>query len=273
MKKKCLRREPADHFRTRRVSLEQTVDGWNIQPVGQALTFSELQALRQTGKIERKGNTQIFANLGVSLQLVIKHKDRKALALVQQRDILKLVSGYVPEDQLDNPLQTAWAELMEEVLSVSDKGLFGFSVAEEVLPDPYQLQRQNWLPVLKAPFIGSLSEENLTFSGRSTEWPVNFYIHHETASLQLVFPVTIEVPDDVTLIHAEDEISESGQEVLSIFDPECPAILMELDQHSMPTGKLFTLNSGEWTLWKPGQAKLSEYFSGPGKQLSRHFLD
>ena len=269
MEKRCLRREPADHFRTRRVRLQPTADGWDIQPVGEPLSFSELQALRQTGEIKCQGNARIFANLGVSLQLVIHHQGRKALALVQQQDVLKLVSGYVPSCQLDSPLQTAWAELMEEVLPLVEEAerCQGYSIAGIPLADPYGMARKGAVAITKAPLLSGQQDFPLTFSGESAGWPVSFYVHQPSASLQLVFPVAIHLPDNVTLVHVEDQLDHCSGEVLSLFDPDCPVILLELDKSHLPTGEMFTLNNGQWLKWQPGAARLSEFFHGPGAGL------
>ena len=223
MERNCLRREPADSFQTRRVILDQTNDGWGISPFGDLISFDQLQAFRQAGVIEDNEGSQVFANLGVSLQLIIHHQDRKALALVPQGNILKLVSGYVPDNQLATPLETAWAELMEEVLPWDNNGCHGYSWRGQAIDDPYGgspcgLVRLKPLEVREAPLLGGQRPVNLLCFGRSLGWPVSFYIHQQTASLQLVFPMAVTLPDSISLIHVEDRLDNSSQQILSIIE-------------------------------------------------------
>ena len=253
-----LRRESAAHFRTRQVLLNPEGD---ITPYGPALSFAEMQTLRQRGEIKTIAGGQLFANLGISLQLIVHHKGRKALVLVQQGDVLKLVSGYVPVEHLDNPLKTAWAELMEEVLPIDgDNRLYGFAVNGEPLDDPYLLQREGLLDVKPADFLVGLESEMLSFNKAESFWPVTSYQHGETASLQLVYPVSVTLPDTITLHHADDMFDPDSDELISRFDPSCCCLLMELTSYSQPTGKVFTLEQGEWLLVDVGKHPLSEFF-------------
>ncbi len=274
MERNCLRREPADSFQTRRVILGQTDNGCGISPFGDLISFDQLQAFRQAGVIGNHKGSQVFANLGVSLQLIIHHQDRKALALVPQGNILKLVSGYVPDSQLATPLETAWAELMEEVLPWDNNSCHGYSWRGQAIDDPYSssgMMRLKSLEVREAPFLGGQRPVNLLCSGRPLGWPVSFYIHQQTASLQLVFPMAVTLPDSISLIHVEDRLDNSSQQVLSIIEPDSPVILMELGENYLPTGELFTLKHGQWVLWTQGEDRFSEFFTGPGKKLLTAF--
>ncbi|WP_281646906.1 hypothetical protein [Parendozoicomonas sp. Alg238-R29] len=264
----CLRREPADHFRTCRVSLGVDSD---ICPYGGLLTFAEVQALRKVGVIQEQGGKRIFANLGVSLQLTVRHGSRRALVLVEQNGFLKLVSGYVPAEHLDNPLITAWAELMEEVLPFSDGQCYGYSSEGQPLADPYELNRQSFLPVTQSSFLFEDSGENFSFKGKSLSWPVTGYIHSSTASFQLVFPVEVVLPQKVTLLHVEDSFDGVVGELLSILDENSYVVLMALDKNNLPTGELFTLGDGHWKPFSKDKLQLSEFFRGLGQRLARPF--
>ena len=96
---------------------------------------------------------QVFANLGVSLQLIVRCGKRRALVVVEQHGVLKLVSGYVPEDNLSRPLTTAWAELMEEVLPFAGERCYRFAAGGDVLPDSYDLERLPPLDVKPADYL------------------------------------------------------------------------------------------------------------------------
>ncbi|MTI15078.1 hypothetical protein [Sansalvadorimonas verongulae] len=250
----CLRREPADHFRTRQVSL--SAEG-ELCAYGAPLSFDDVQALRQKGRIEEKDGKRVFANLGVSLQLIVSCASRRALVLVEQRGVLKLVSGYVPQEHLDNPLTTAWAELMEEVLPFVGGQCHGFSVAGCPLPDPYSLER---LPSLSVRQGHPLFESGLCI--RSTRWPVKGYIHEPTASLQLVYPVEVALPEHVTLLHVEDTFDTTTDELLSILQDDSYVVLMALDENNQTTDELFTLQNGEWLPFDRGDLQFSEFFIG-----------
>ncbi len=253
-----LRREPADHFTTRQVCLSK--DG-NISATGKALSFAEVQQLRSAGEIQQTDAGQVFANLGVSLELVIQHQGRRALALVEQAGVLKLVSGYVPDTQLASPLTTAWAELMEEVLPFTERGCYGYSLPEQPLNDPYQMNRCGTLPISTSKFIGNLKPRNLSCDQQPLGWPVSSYIHQQTASLQLVFPVTVTLPDDVTLLHVEDSFQPDTNELVSELHPQAFVVLMELDAHNKPTGELATLQKGSWHSFTSENLTFSEYFT------------
>ncbi|CAM3787353.1 hypothetical protein [Parendozoicomonas haliclonae] len=253
-----LRREAADHFQTRQVVLTPSGE---IKPFGDPLSFLEMQTLRKQGSIQQVSEGQLFANLGVSLQLVVEHKGRKALVLVQQGSTLKLVSGYVPEENLHQPLQTAWAELMEEVLPIAQDGLiYGFVREGKLLPDPYCLERESTLAICPSAFLPWVTLRSF----QSESWPAGYYVHEPTASLQLVYPITVELPDMINLRHAEDifEHSTSGQgELVSRYDPNCFCVLMELDSQSSPTGHFYQLVEGEWEQKDVSALTLSEFFT------------
>ena len=276
---KYLRREPAGEFKTRQVLLSASGD---IRSVGEPLSFPEMSALRNRGQIQvldsgdsrnNAGHGQLFANLGVSLQLIIHHGDRKALALVEQKhetegSVLKLVSGYVPESQLHNPLKAAWAELMEEVLPQTVEGCLGFCHHNTPLDDPYQLAREGYLEIRETSFLGEARPGQLRCDGVVPDWPCSYYIHQPTASLQLVFPVAVTLPDNISLIHVEDRLDKDTSEVVSFYDPHYRVILMELNGAGQSTGELFTLEQGIWKPFYTTGSRLSEYFDAAGKGIA-----
>ena len=255
--KQLLRSEPADRFRTQRVLLDNQ---GGISPFGGLLTFTQMQAFRQQGQIFNVSGGRLFANLGVSLQLIVHHKRRRALVLVPQGDRLKLISGYVPKEHLGDPLQTVWAELMEEVLPMTTNGkLYGFAIGDMELKDPYALQRYGSLFVRHAPFL--LPRSSLAHTFRQTcKWPVTSYQDRRHACLQLVFPVEVTLPDAVTLYHVEDVLDSATNRLLSEFEPHNRCVLMVLDENSGLKHEFFTINDGEWIPFDTQGFELSEFF-------------
>ncbi len=262
-----LRSENPDHFRTRQVVLnEQGV----IRPYGPALDFPTMQTLRQRGVIDTLPEGRLFANLGVSLQLIIHHRGRRALVLVPQNGVLKLVSGYVPEDHLADPLRTAWAEMMEEVLPVTEAGeLYGFALTFEQqsvpLLDPYELSRSADLTLSPTPLLPRVQGVNHSFSeasyGAEESWPLTSYQDESVACLQLVFPIAVELPDRINLFHVDDVLDSGSHQLLSTFDPDSRCVLMALDQHNQATGGFFTLLNGAWQPFDASAYQLSEAFT------------
>ena len=99
------------------------------------------------------------------------------------------------------------------------------------------------------------------------------YIHEPTASLQLVYPIEVTLPEGITLRHVEDSFEASTDELLSVLHDDSYVILMELDSQNTATGSLFTLQGGIWKPFSCKSLELSEFFHGPALRLSRPFLD
>ena len=260
--KQLLRSEPADRFRTQRVLLDNQ---GGISPFGALLTFAQMQAFRLQGQIFNVSGGRLFANLGVSLQLIVHHKQRRALVLAPQGDRLKLISGYVPTEHLGDPLQTVWAELMEEVLPMTPNGkLYGFANGDTPLKDPYALKRCGSLFVRPAPFLSQqsvLQQGGLAHTFPQTcQWPVTSYQDRQHACLQLVFPAEVSLPDAVTLYHVEDVLDSATNRLLSEFEPHNRCVLMVLDENSRLSHEFFTINDGEWIPFDAQGFVLSEFF-------------
>ena len=254
--KQLLRSEPADRFRTQRVLLDNQ---GGISPFGALLTFAQMQAFRLQGQIFNVSGGRLFANLGVSLQLIVHHKQRRALVLVPQGDRLKLISGYVPTEHLGDPLQTVWAELMEEVLPMTTNGkLYGFANGDMELKDPYALRRCGSLFVRPAPFL--LQHALVHTFAQTCKWPVSSYQDLQHACLQLVFPAEVTLPDAVTLYHVEDVLDSATNRLLSEFEPHNRCVLMVLDESDRLKYEFFTINDGEWIPFDAQGFVLSEFF-------------
>ncbi len=261
-----LRSEDSKHFRTRQVLLNNQ---GRISPHGPVLDFSAMQALRQRGVIGTVAEGQVFANMGVSLQLIVQHQGRKALVLVPQNGTLKLVSGYVPDDHLADPLQTAWAEVMEEVLPVTETGaLYGFAytLKQQTVPlvDPYQLPRKGCLTLSPTPLLLQGQAVTHSFAGAdgvSSLWPMTSYRDETVACLQLVFSMVVDLPDSITLFHVDDVFDRASGQLLSTFDPASQCVLMVLDAQDQLTDDFFTLTNGHWQPFDASAFRLSEAFS------------
>jgi hypothetical protein len=83
-----------------------------------------------------------LANLGVSVRLTLHWQNRDYWVLVRQRRqdrgdvVLKLISGYVPAQELNLPLHTAIQEVAEECLLETPEGWLGGRFNDTWLPAP-----------------------------------------------------------------------------------------------------------------------------------------
>ena len=250
MMKLCLHRESADDFRTRQIALYAKDDSWDIRPRGELLSFPDLQKIRKQGLIYNEGTARLFSHLAVAVQLVVYHRGRRAVALVQQQHRLKLIAGYVSDQHLHSPVTAALAELCEEVLPLRGDRFDGFSHDGQALPDPYRLPRRRFFNIEPDRFLGNLQQRTVSVCGCPQQWPVTLYEGSQTGHLLMVFAIRVTLPDDVTLVHAEGAFDASHNEVVTLYDPSVPVLLQELNEKYQPLdGQLWTVRQGAWQPW------------------------
>jgi len=188
--------------------------------------------------------------------------------LVRQRrpdrgdTVLKLISGYVPAHELNLPLLTAIQEVAEECLLESADGWLSGRFSDTWLPTPYQgaLRYRESSHFRLSPLSGAARPVqcgNLTLLERPRA-----YVHLPTASLQLVYDLSLELPRDarqLSLFHV-DECLEDGR-LVARLDRRRPDIYLLALQRGVPSGGLFTLRKGELLPASTRGVWLSESFA------------
>jgi hypothetical protein len=140
-----------------------------------------------------------LANLGVSVRLTLHWQNRDYWVLVRQRRqdrgdvVLKLISGYVPAQELNLPLHTAIQEVAEECLLETPEGWLGGRFNDTWLPAPTlppcttaKRRTSCWPRVRRRP-PGALRQADAAGAPRA-------YVHLPTASLQLIYDMRLQVP-------------------------------------------------------------------------------
>lgn len=247
---RILARKSPSTFKTQPLFVEACPQRLVYQPLGAPLNFSQMLERRRPVQIDNPQHfTCELANLGVSVRLTLAWQGRDYWLLVRQqrRDrgdcVLKLISGYVPSQELHLPLHTALQEVAEECLVETPRGWLGGRFGEHWLPTPHEasLPHHGEQYFRLSPLCG---DARLVHAG---ELPLlerpQAYVHLPTASLQLVYDLRLELPGELqspSLYHS-DEALEDGV-LVSRLDPRHPDLyLLPVDR---PTA-LFTLQHGE----------------------------
>ena len=254
-------------FKTQPLQVEASSRGLTYRPIGLPLNFSQMQALRQPVQIEDNEEFSLrVANLGVSVRLSLQWQGRDYWVLVRQRRadrgdcVLKLISGYVPVQELNLPLLTALQEISEECLVATPSGWLCGRYGEHWLQQPYQdcLDYQDDSHFRLSPRCGAtrpVAAGNLPLLERPRA-----YIHLPTASLQLVYDLHLELPegvDSISLLHVDEQLEE--QKLVARLGDQGSELFL-LPQHN-PEGELFTLEDGQLVPCCTEDLWLSESFA------------
>lgn len=248
MPRTLIRKNPSN-FKTLPLFVEATPEGLSYQSVGMPLNFS--QTLQRRRKIEVADSERFsteLANLGVSVRLTLSWQNRDYWVLVRQRRqdrgdvVLKLISGYVPAQELALPLHTAIQEVAEECLIETPQGWLSGRFNDTWLPAPYAaaLHYREAMPFRLTPLSGAARPVrcgNMTLIERPRA-----YVHLPTASLQLIYDLRLEVPKEarpLSLFHV-DEMLEDDQLVARLNRSKPDLYLMPLE-NGVPLPELYTL--------------------------------
>lgn len=254
-------------FKTQAIHVKATPEVLCYTPVGNPLSFSEMQALRQPVQIDDPDNFDLtVANLGVSVDLTLHWQGRSFHVLVRQErpdhgdNVLKLISGYVPAHELRIPMLTVMTEIAEELLLETERGWLQGCYQGTWLPTPY---------AETLPLYEKLNFELTPHSGATRpvlcrelhliERP-RAYVHLPTNSLQLVYQMRIDLPDrcrKLTALHADEYLDNHGQLIASI-DYRRPELFLAEIENGRPNGQLFSLEQGELVNRRPKHLWLSE---------------
>jgi hypothetical protein len=248
MPRTLIRKNPSN-FKTLPLFVEATPEGLSYQSIGMPQNFA--QTLQRRRKIEVADSERFsteLANLGVSVRLTLNWQNRDYWVLVRQRRrdrgdvVLKLISGYVPAQELALPLHTAIQEVAEECLIETPQGWLSGRFNDTWLPAPYAaaLHYREAMPFRLTPLSGAarpVRYGNMTLIERPRA-----YVHLPTASLQLIYDLRLEVPREarpLSLFHV-DEMLEDDQLVARLNRSKPDLYLMPLE-NGAPLPELYTL--------------------------------
>lgn len=252
-------------FHTRSIKLSPYLQGINITPYGELINFQTLQTRRKHCDSKIPGT---YTNLGVSAQIHLRHHDTDYLILVRQfKDDhwqLKLPSGYIPEEQLHNPYLTLAQEIAEECLLENSPVFARCRLNNDLLAPPYselnycnevmlELQSSPWNPL-------RLPQTAIYMNGHQLPGNPMLYIHSNTCSVQLVYPLEItQIPKTgLSLLHAEEVFNEETQQLDVILNDE----LWLAKLHSQQIHELGKLIDGHYRQQPtPANTRLSEVFA------------
>lgn len=268
MPRTLIRKNPSN-FKTLPLFVEATPEGLSYQSVGMPLNFT--QTLQRRRKIEVADSERFsteLANLGVSIRLTLSWQNRDYWVLVRQRRqdrgdvVLKLISGYVPAQELALPLHTAIQEVAEECLIETPQGWLSGRFNDTWLPAPYAaaLHYREAMPFRLTPLSGAARPVrcgNMTLIERPRA-----YVHLPTASLQLIYDLRLEVPREarpLSLFHV-DEMLEDDQLVARLNRSKPDLYLMPLE-NGVPLPELYTLKRDKLTPASTRGLYLAESFA------------
>lgn len=249
---RTLARKDPSAFKTLPLHVEAGPDELVYQPLGLPLNFAQMLERRRPVQVADAEHFALeLANLGVSVRLTLNWQGRDHWLLVRQRRpdrgdvVLKLISGYVPAQELKLPLLTALQEVAEECLLETPEGWLGGRFGDTWLPTPYQgaLHYREAQHFRLSPLSGTarpVQRGNLPL----IEHP-RAYVHLPTASLQLVYDLRLEPPKEakrLSLFHVDEHL-ENGQLVARLERNRPDLYLLPLAQ-GRPSGELFTLRRG-----------------------------
>ncbi|WP_432471636.1 hypothetical protein [Amphritea sp. HPY] len=210
-------KDPGD-FQTYGIELTPYAGGINITSVGNPIDFETMQRRRKSCSASIPGQ---FANLGISAQIHLRIDTQEYLLLVRQEhkdhSVLKLPSGYIPQQQFSNPYLTLAQELAEECLLLDGK-LFCLSLLNGCqLEKPYS--KLDYNDELSMEFMSEdynplqLPQTKVFINQQPLKGQPLLYIHKQTCSVQLVYPLRLELPDSETLslLHAEEKLNPANQ--------------------------------------------------------------
>ena len=252
MARTLIRKNPSN-FKTLPLHVEATPDGLSYQSIGMPLNFAQTQQRRKAIQLADCDRFVVeLANLGVSVRLTLRWQNRDYWVLVRQRRqdrgdvVLKLISGYVPAQELNLPLHTAIQEVAEECLLETPEGWLGGRFNDTWLPTPYAaaLHYRETPPFLLAPQSGAARPVQCA-NQVLMERP-RAYVHLPTASLQLIYDLRLQVPRDIktlSLFHVDERL-EGGQLVARLNRKRPDLYLMPL-LDGQPTAELYTLKKDQ----------------------------
>lgn len=248
MPRTLIRKNPSN-FKTLPLHVEASPEGLSYQSIGKPLNFAQtLQRRKPIQLSDHQHFVAELANLGVSVRLTLQWQNRDYWVLVRQRRqdrgdvVLKLISGYVPAQELNLPLHTAIQEVAEECLLETPEGWLNGRFNETWLPAPYAeaLHYRDALPFVVTPLSGAARPvrcANLQLLERPRA-----YVHLPTASLQLVYDLRLQVPKEarsLSLFHVDERLE--GDQLVARLNRSRPDLYLMPLEDGRPLAELYTL--------------------------------
>ncbi|MDZ5109101.1 metal ABC transporter ATPase [Pseudomonas putida] len=252
MARTLIRKNPSN-FKTLPLHVEATPEGLIYQSIGMPLNFAQIQQRRKPIQLPDVQRFVVeLANLGVSVRLTLHWQNRDYWVLVRQRRqdrgdvVLKLISGYVPAQELNLPLHTAVQEVAEECLLETPEGWLGGRFNDTWLPVPYAaaLHYRETPHFVLAPESGAARPVHC---GKLMllERP-RAYVHLPTASLQLIYDMRLQVPRDakkLSLFHVDERLE--GDQLVARLNRKRPDLYLMPLEEGQPLAELYTLKKDE----------------------------
>ncbi|WP_017902035.1 hypothetical protein [Pseudomonas asplenii] len=252
MPRTLIRKNPSN-FKTLPLFVEATPEGLSYQSVGMPLNFAQTLQKRKPVDVADAGRFALeLANLGVSVRLTLHWQNRDYWVLVRQRRqdrgdvVLKLISGYVPAQELNLPLHTAIQEIAEECLLETPEGWLSGRFNDTWLPAPYSaaLHYREALPFRLTPLSGSALPVRCG-AQQLMERP-RAYVHLPTASLQLIYDLRLDVPREaksLSLFHVDERLE--NDELVARLNRSRPDLYLMPLQDGQPCAELYTLKKDQ----------------------------
>jgi hypothetical protein len=250
---RILARKDPTAFKTAPLCVEAREDRLTYRSLGEPLSFAKVIERRRPVHVDNPVSFDAaLTNLGVSVRLSLRWRGQDHWLVVRQQrpdrgdTVLKLISGYVPAQELNLPLLTATQEVAEECLIETDAGWLTGRFAETWLPTPYRgrLHHRDDCHFNLQPLSGAALP---VYAGslQLLERP-RAYVHLPTASLQLVYDMLLELPQKAhqpSLFHVDEKL-EDGSLIARLHRRRQDIFLIPLKQ-GQPSGELLTLNKGQ----------------------------
>ncbi|MGY2180719.1 metal ABC transporter ATPase [Pseudomonas agarici] len=252
MPRTLIRKNPSN-FKTLPLFVEVTPEGLSYQSIGMPLNFAQtLQKRKPVSVTDAERFALELANLGVSVRLTLHWQNRDYWVLVRQRRqdrgdvVLKLISGYVPAQELNLPLHTAIQEIAEECLLETPEGWLSGRFNDTWLPAPYSaaLHYREALPFRLTPLSGSALPVRCG-AQQLMERP-RAYVHLPTASLQLIYDLRLDVPREaksLSLFHVDERLE--NDELVARLDRGRPDLYLMPLKDGQPCAELYTLKKDQ----------------------------
>ena len=259
-----LARKDPQHFKTQALHVEADAHALHYQGLPLPLNFQQMLARRRPLAAPKDSRQFVLelANLGVSVRLTLAWQGQDYQVLVRQRRsdrgdcVLKLISGYVPAHELQLPLLSAVTEVAEECLVESPAGWLQGRYLDTWLATPYPTLRYCHQYFQLRPQCGAALP--VYCQGQPLMERPQAYVHLPSASLQLVYDLRLQLPDNlrqISLQHADERLE--GDALVARLEPQHELFLLAPEQN-----RLFTLEQGELRPFQHTQALwLSEAFA------------
>ncbi|MFC3608432.1 metal ABC transporter ATPase [Stutzerimonas tarimensis] len=250
---KVLDRKNPRTFKTLPLFVEANPDSLCYQSLGMPLNFAQMLERRRPVQVCDTRHFAIeLANLGVSVRLTLAWQGKEYWVLVRQQRqdrgdiVLKLISGYVPAQELNLPLLTAIQEVAEECLLETPEGWLAGRFGDTWLPTPYDgsLRYRETVHFSLASRTGA-ARPVLCGNMPLMERP-RAYVHLPTASLQLVYDMRMELPRDcsqLSLFHVDERLEDG--ELAARLDRSRPDLYLIPLEQGRPVAELLMLRKGQ----------------------------